>query len=147
MPFVEDFTPFVVQKNKLGQPLTSSIKKIITSSVFYPEVVLVNVSNDTFPSNETYSLATFQILYADTRQIVGYYTPISFSIGKSFFVMVGFNIEINLLVEAIDFYDSVIDFEQVIYRELQIGITKKMGIMKTNQEWLHDVLIKHWDAF
>ena len=109
-----------------------------TLSSFSPEVVMVNISNDTFSSNETYEMEMFRFVYADTGLIVWHFMPIVFSINKPFLpndtVRLGFNTEINLLNPIIDFHSNVIDLDQISHWEMQIGIgyTDKDGYYTEN---------------
>jgi hypothetical protein len=120
--------------NTIGD-LDNAVINIDTLFFFHPEIFLVNISDETFKSNETYRVEIFYSAHADTGLLMWNDIGISFNIGMALLsndtVKIGFAEDIDLL-KIIDELKEVrgIDFEEISYWRMVAGIgaTSKDGV-------------------
>ena len=119
--------------NIIGE-LNGAIINVDTLPVFNPEIVLVNISNDTFFSDEHYDILIIYSAHADTGILAMSYVFTRFSLNKVFYpndtTKIGFALNIDLL-EIINGLKEImgISFEEISYWETVAGIgyTNKDG--------------------
>jgi hypothetical protein len=107
--------------------LDGAVININTLPLFYPGIVLVNVSNDTFPSDETYGVELFYEVCADTGVIAGIYDLGPFFGHNPFLpndtmrVALGLGIDLLRLIDHAGELEGF-DFEDISYWRMFIGI-------------------------
>jgi len=115
--------------------LDGAVINVDTLSLLSLEMVLVNISNDTFSSNERYQVIIDAYIYGEDSLIVMHRVIPEFSINKDFLpndtVKVGFGSMVDLLYMINQTKLTYnIDFEQIAYWSMRIGVfyTSKDGM-------------------
>ena len=115
--------------------LNGAVINIDTLSAFYPAVNIVNVSNDTFFSNDLFAFWIRCIPYADTGAIAFFGGTMSYSFGIPVFpndtigIHVGLKFDLSGIINDIKENDGI-ELEEISYWKMLIGIgrTSKDGI-------------------
>ena len=116
--------------------LDSAVINIDTLSSFYTGVFAVNISNDTFYTNETYGIFSFTYIYADTGLIYGrwarknYYFPAKYLPNDTMRIVFDEKTDLLYLMNRMKEVKGInIELEEISYWQMIIGIynTSKDG--------------------